>query len=86
MQDAGFEAHSVAKSLVQTDLGNSATIRRWKWTFIVSVVFAVPAVILAFLPSGIHWTSVVAGVTVRDILLLLISTVVQVTNFLQVTK
>lgn len=75
----------MAKSLGQTDLDNSATIRRWKWTFIVSVVFAVPAVLLAFLPSRVHWPSVVVGVTVRDILLLLISTVVQVTNFLQVT-
>ena len=68
----------MAKSLVQTDLDNSSTIRRWKWTFVVTAVFAVPAVLLAFMPSGVHWTSVVPGLTVRDILLFLISSFVQV--------
>jgi Cu+-exporting ATPase len=78
VEDAGFEAKSVAKSLVQTDLNNSSTIRRWRWTFIVTAVFAVPAVLLAFIPSGVHWTIVIRGVTIRDILLFLISTFVQI--------
>ena len=78
VKDAGFEAKSVAKSLVQTDLNNSSTIRRWRWTFIVTAVFAVPAVLLAFIPSGVHWTIVIRGVTIRDLLLFLISTFVQV--------
>ena len=69
----------MTRSLVQTDFDNSHTIRRWRWTFVVTLLLAIPAVLLAFIPRGLHWTIIFPGVTVRDLLLLLISSVVQVT-------
>lgn len=76
-QGAGFEAKLAATSLDQGDLNHSHTIGRWRRTFFLTLAFAIPAVLLAFLP-GVHWKYVFPGVSVRDILLFILSTVVQV--------
>ena len=59
------------------DLTPSSAIHKWRRTFIISLLFAVPTIILAFIPS-VPWPEVVPGVSVRDVVLFLMSTLVQV--------
>ena len=73
----GFEAKLATRSLGQADLDHSASIHKWKRTFLISLLLAVPTVLLAFIP-GVPWPGVLPGVDARDIILFMMSTVVQV--------
>ena len=78
VQGVGFGAEFAAKFLVPSDLQHSRTVFWWRWTFVVTLLLAIPAVFLALLPRGAHLLPVCPGVTIRDIVLLLICTVAQV--------
>ena len=78
VQAVGFGAEFAAKFLVPSDLQHSRTVFWWRWTFVATLLLAIPAVFLALLPRGAHLLPVCPGVTIRDIVLLLICTVAQV--------
>ena len=58
------------------EISHKRTIFRWKVTFIFSLLFAVPTFIVALVP--VDWHVVIPGLTVRDVILFFLSTVIQV--------
>ena len=59
-------------------VNHSKSIRKWKWTFVFSLVFAIPTIIIAFIP--VEWATIVPGLTAKEPVLFLLSTIVQVSG------
>ena len=76
LQNAGFDARVDTDGLGSSGMSHSKSIKKWRNTFIFSLVFAIPTVLIAFLP--IEWLFIIPGLTVRDVLLFLLSTTIQV--------
>jgi len=75
-QGAGFTATLASKGSGNLDISHSRTIRKWKITFLFSLVFAIPTIIVAFAP--IDWEQIRPGLTPKDLVLFLLSTLIQV--------
>ena len=74
LQGAGFTTKLGDHS--SSNISHSRTIRKWKVTFLFSLIFAIPTVIVAFAP--VDWSEIVPGLTPRDVVLFLLSTIIQV--------
>lgn len=62
-------------------MSHKKSIRKWKLTFIFSLVFAIPTVVIAFIP--VEWIVISPGFTAKEIILFVLSSIVQVGNALQ---
>ena len=78
LQGAGFTAHMASADSKHSGINHSKSIRKWKWTFIFSVVFAIPTFIIAFIP--VEWVTIVPGLTAKELVLFALSTTVQVSG------
>ncbi len=75
-QDAGFDARVDNEGGAHTGLSHSRSIRKWRNTFVFSLVFAIPTLLFAFMP--ITWPVIVPGLTVKEVLLFTLSSIIQV--------
>ena len=57
-------------------MNHHKSIRKWRMTFIFSLVFAIPTVIIAFVP--VEWWTLTPGLTGKEVVLFLLSSIVQV--------
>jgi len=76
IEGAGFTARLASKGSGNLDISHSRTIRKWKITFLFSLMFAIPTIIVAFAP--IDWKEIIPGLTPKDVVLFLLSTLIQV--------
>ena len=75
-QDAGFSARINVAGKDHSGLDHKDTIRKWRRTFLLALVTAVPAMFVALLP--IHWHVLIPGLSVREAILFPLATIVQV--------
>ena len=75
LQGAGFTARVATADAGDHDLKHNRTIKKWRTTFIFSLMFAIPTVIIAFVPYG--WKDIVPGLTAKEVVLFLLSTIIQ---------
>ena len=76
MQGAGFTARVTSADSRDSGVSHRKSIRKWKLTFVFSLVFAIPTVIIAFVP--VNWVLITPGLTAKEIVLFFLSTIVQV--------
>ncbi len=76
MQNAGFDARLDNEGNTQSNLSDNRSLRRWRNTFIFSLVFGVPTVIIAFM--SIEWPVIVPGLNLREVLLFSLASIIQV--------
>lgn len=76
VQDAGFSAEVNVSGKDHSGLDHKVTIRKWRLTFCLALVTAIPAMIVALLP--IHWHVIVPGLTIREAILFPLAAIVQV--------
>ncbi len=79
-QDAGFDARVDNEGVTQSSLSHSRDIRKWRNTFVFSLVFAIPTLLIAFMP--VQWPVIVPGLTVRDVILFTLSSTIQVNGLI----
>ena len=75
-QDAGFKAQVISADSRNSGVNHHKSLRKWRMTFIFSLVFAIPTVIIAFVP--VEFLPITAGLTTKEVLLFLLSSFVQV--------
>ncbi len=75
-QNAGFDARLDNEGNSQSGLSDSRTLRKWRNTFIFSLVFAIPTIIVAFMP--IEWPVIAPGLNLREVLLFTLASIIQV--------
>ncbi|XP_064404796.1 copper-transporting ATPase 1-like isoform X4 [Halichondria panicea] len=76
VKNAGFDARIDNEGSSQSSLSDSRTLRKWRNTFIFSLVFAIPTVIVAFMP--IEWPVIAPGLNLREVLLFTLASIIQV--------
>ncbi len=76
IQNAGFDARLDNEGNSQSGLSHSRSIRKWRNTFIFSLVFGVPTMIVAFMP--ITWPIITPGLNARDVILFTLASIIQV--------
>ena len=57
-------------------MNHHKSIRKWRMTFIFSLVFAIPTVIIAFVP--VEFLPITPGLTAKEVILFLLSSFIQV--------
>ncbi len=83
-QDAGFDARVDNEGGAHTGLSHSRSIRKWRNTFVFSLVFAIPTLLFAFMP--ITWPVIVPGLTVKEVLLFTLSSIIQVNSHISIKR
>ena len=76
MQGAGFRARVSSGDSAHSGINHSRTIRKWRTTFLLSLLLAVPTVIIAFVPFD--WVIITPGLSAKELVLFLLSTIIQV--------
>ncbi len=76
LQNTGFTAHLCKAENSLSGLSHKRTILKWLVAFIICLVFAIPTAIVALIP--VDWEYVLPGLTLKDVILLGLSTIIQV--------
>ncbi|XP_019862991.1 PREDICTED: copper-transporting ATPase 1-like [Amphimedon queenslandica] len=76
----GFRAQLASKD--GTGVNHSSEIRRWKCTFLLSLILGIPTVIVAFAnvfdKDLVNWPKIYGGVTLQEVILFTLATIIQI--------
>jgi Cu+-exporting ATPase len=76
----GFKAQLASDEV--NGISHTSSIRRWRCTFLLSLILGIPTVIVAFVNSFgvelIEWPVVVGSVTAQEVILLILATIIQI--------
>eukprot|EP00731_Ephydatia_muelleri_P035611 Em0141g2a len=74
VRDLGFTAELATKDTEDFRASQNRTKKKWMIVFVISLVFGIPTVVVSF-TSG--WMTVIPGLSLQDIILFLLATIVQ---------
>ena len=77
-QNTGFQARLATNDSAHSGINHARTIRRWKATFLFSLIFGVPTILISFAPMD--YGSILPGLTIKELVLFILSTIVQVSD------